>query len=110
MPAYDELAALEGRFGARATDAMKRHRFWTPAASRFSASQYRCPRIDLQQNNAHMGSGTGKRFTLRHPMPVFSLSMSEDGRFAYTGALDGNLYEWDAKTGETLRTIPLSSG
>lgn len=49
-------------------------------------------------------------FSLEHPLPVFSLAMSDDGRFAYTGALDGNLYEWNAQTGKNLRVIPLTDG
>ena len=48
--------------------------------------------------------------SLAHPMPVFSLALSADGTKAYTGALDGNLYEWDAGTGENLRVIPLHDG
>ena len=103
MPAYDKLAAQYAGVlnDALYTMPMKRHRFWTPAAlARFSASQYRCPRIDLGRTEQCL-YGIWKPGSVYNPASdaVFSLSMSEDGRFAYTGALDGNLYEWDAKTG-----------
>lgn len=117
MPAYDKLAA---QYAGVLNDALYTDAYETTSVldtgstSPFFSISNTDARVLTSggQNNAYIWDlETGEAlYTLRHPMPVFSLSMSEDGRFAYTGALDGNLYEWDAKTGETLRTIPLSSG